>query len=250
MRFVRIVILGGLLGSQAAFALAPTRNCPRPTAQEPTTRRNDWTLLENLTAAKAQYENLYRSGKRIQDRAFWSEAHDSYVIARKNGLIRVDASFIRHLSEQMAVALDNGYADFLFYPDMGHVHLYASHADARELDAIADENARFEAMLRMPTLITLFHTAELLRLRLGDWFDGPLVDDPWLRWRYYSRNFLAENQDGKTPQVIFAKDPRYNTVRSIEGFSMRNSLYFSGSQDGCFAVTTKQGVLYFDLAEH
>lgn len=232
----------------SAFAAENRRACPIPSNEEPQTSRGEWRLIEKFDDMKTGYENLYASGKRIYGRAYWDESLGAYAFRGNDSAVKIDPVFLKHLTEQIEAILDRGYADFLFYPDLGHTHLYATLADSKNLQAIADSDRRAEAMFQLPELATMFHTAELIRLREGELFDGDLVDDPWLQWRYFSRNILGENKDGKNLQVLFAKGARYNTIRELEGYSQKTTIYLSASKDGCFAANTKNGVVYFDVS--
>jgi hypothetical protein len=224
-----------LLGSPS-FGAELKRPCLPPAAGEP--KVGFASVSEGYQDLKTKFEALYSSGQRLNHRVYWDESEQSYLAETDRGLIHLPKDFLAHLQTHFALALARGYADLLFYSDLGHGHLLVP----------ASKKLSFAMALASPSLKVLYHTAELLKMRDGFSPDAPLPQDPWLAWRYFSRNVLADNQTGENLAVLFAKPPAYNTVRAIEGYREIGTFLVSASKEGCFPYEQGGKTLYFDLA--
>lgn len=196
------------------------------------------SVVKTLAEAEAQYKELYSSGRRITNRVYWDASAQSYVLQQKNKTLKISARFIESLSRQVEAALQRGYADFLFYTDMGHAHLYMP--DSGDI-----RPSHLESHLGREELTFLYHTAELFMLKHN--FKGALTSDPWLQWRYYSRNFVAKNDTSDALTVLFSNDELYNTVRDLEDHSSVSTVYMSASRNGCFPFRQNGETFYFDF---
>ncbi len=219
--------------SSAAYAEEP--RCLPPTEAESFLPAQ--TVSPDLADLKAKYNEVYASGRRLEHRAYRSG--ETFVLPEDKNLVKIPEKFIANLTRHIEIALARGYADFLFYSDMGHGHLLFPKEQKPE---------NKEALLSSPDLKILYHTGELLTLRSGKWFDGPLPSEPTLAWRYFSRNFLADNIDGQNLAVLVHRGPGYNTVREIEGYAEQDTFRVSASKDGCFPFRRNGKTYYFDLS--
>jgi hypothetical protein len=194
---------------------------------------------------QSQFTSLYESGRRLPHRIYWDEALGTYRGETSDGsVISVPADFLGHLRTEIELALQRGYGDFVYYSDLGHGHLLFPEKEA----GLAEGAALWEKALRSPDAKVLYHTAELLQMRNGYGPDAPLPQDPWLAWRYFSRNVLADNGTGENLAVLFAAPPAYNTVRSVDGYRELGTFLLSSSKDGCLSYRQNGKVYYFDLA--
>jgi hypothetical protein len=234
----------GLFYFAMAWAELPT--CPEQTSAEPVISKGMFGLFRDHGGLAASYSSLYESGRRLPGRVHFDSVV-GYVSRRPEGLVRIPPHFIQSVTRHVELALSRGYADFLFYPDMGHGHIFVTDEHAIELDAIADPVARFERMLTWADSKMLYHTAELVLLKGDDPVFGPLPTDPWLAWRYHSRNIWADNAGGENLAILYAPNAVYNTVRQVRGYVERGTFYLSASKAGCFTFHSAERVHYFDM---
>lgn len=225
--FGRFTVVLGIAWGANAWASA---DCSAPQSKAPVTRKSDWRLYEKLADVGLAFDELYDSPKRLPERAYFDQNRNQFILPAGLGDEKVlPPRMITAIQSHLENALRDGYADFLFYPDMGHMHLYIP-------DAALKLVAADEVDLNDPEILFLYHTAELIRLREGDWFLGPLVPDQWLQWRYFSRNLVGRNRPDSDVRVIFAKDEKYNTVRQLPGYREFTTLYVSANVNGCFQL--------------
>ncbi len=196
------------------------------------------SVIYTLAEAQAQYQNVYESGHRITQRVYWSATENAFVMKQSKASLKISPQFISSLTQHIETALSRGYADFLFYSDMGHAHLFMP-------DSGDTSTTNIETHLGENTLTFLYHTAELFVLREN--FKGALTLDPWLQWRYYSRNFVAKNDSSDALAVVFAADAPYNTVRDLDNHSSVATVYMSASRSGCFPFRQNGATYFFDF---
>lgn len=225
-----LAAVGAILYSTNALAV---RDCPRPGANEPALNKGEFTLIESLAEAASIEETIYTGGRRLANRAYLENGRyrlpDWGEVPLPEAVI---AAVVSHVEQALAA----GYADHVVYSDMGHVHVYAPSPGGGWSVDIERSDLKF-----------VYHTAEMIRLREGDWFKGELVPDPYLRWRYYSRNLLGVLDPEKGLTILFEKKGAYNTVRGLPSHREITTLYFSASEQGCFAFRTPAGLRYLDI---
>lgn len=200
-------------------ALNAHADCSRPNPAAPTIGPHFGQLAENVSDLRNQFELLYNSPQRLANRVYKAE-NGNYWATDGDQLKQISASFFAQLKTHIEQALKLGYADQIIYADMGHVHLLMPEGEAFSYDS--------------PKLKFLYHTAELLRLKDGSIVTGSVRTEPWLAWRYHSRNFIAQNFRPSQLTVLFERSQSYNTVRRIEGYREIKTIYFTSNQDGCF----------------
>ncbi|NCN40603.1 hypothetical protein GW916_05070 [bacterium] len=231
---INILVLALSFVSQGAMAI-----CSPAKSDEPVTDKSDWGIVETAKEAKTLWEQLYLGGKRLRNRAFVEASTNKILLPSSPGApILVDPQFILNLSGHIHQALTKSYGEHLFYPDMGHAHLFRP--EKKELDLQ-------EAMKDHETKI-LYHTAELYRLRDKIGKKGKLVLDEWFQWRYYSRNFVGENAPKGELSVLLNRSGGYNTVRSLFGHRQVGTIYFSGSAQGCFDLNRDGKSIRYDIS--
>lgn len=199
---------------------------------------------ESIKDLEVEYKKLYESEKRLNGRFYWSDEKRVYVADRPRGSVEIPDVFLQSLTSHIETALERGYADFLFYPDMGHAHLLLPKEERTEGSRPSDSE-----VLNSPDLKVLYHTGELLRMRSGSVHNGPVSSDPWLAWRYHTRNFIGRNDARQEVAVVFGgQGGGYNTVRSLEGHLEFSRIYFSAHKDGCFKAHVKGKTIFFDIS--
>lgn len=192
-------------------------------------------IYEDTKSLEQAFVNLYESGNRLPERTYWNE--NKYLLPDGKSLRVLPASFIEALSDHISKALKNNYAEFAFYPDMGHVHILIPNNSQNDTELFTRND-----------LLFLYHTGELMKFKKGSLTGKELVEDDWLRWRYYSRNFIGHSGTEKELSVLFAKNQVYNTVRRIKDYQQVKTLYFSSSKNGCFTYDTGDKSFNFDIS--
>ena len=125
-------------------------------------------------------------------------------------------------------ALREGYAHFVFFPDMGHAHLYFPADHWRKAYASAE---------------SILQSLEALYEKM--------LADPVLRHKYWNRNLLCRNNGTDEHEVMVVADrSRYNTVCALEGYvNWSAGFAVSASRRGCFPYRDVEGrTRYFDIS--
>lgn len=229
------LLLGALLVNAPAFAEAPRSECFSPSPTEPKVKQP--SVSTNLQEIATKFIALYESGDRLHKRAYWSTETNRYMSSIQGKEIELPTSFIQVFTQEIELALQRGYAQFVAYSDFGHGHLFVP-----EKSKISYSDA-----LSSPKTRILFHTIEFLQIR-GRNGKGPLPTEAWPAWRYFSRNFYGTLGSPENLEVIFADSETYNTVRDMPEYSQIGTFYFSASKNGCFPFKTKKGIYYFDIS--
>lgn len=202
-----------------------------------------------------KFDEVYQSGKRLPKRAFYNHKDEEFYVPRKSisgntELVRLSAGFIQAVTRHIETALDKGYAEFIFFPDMGHSHLYIPQTVWDEqfspTPPVAEFHKLYEQMLNEPTMLALYHTAEQLSMYDED---GVLYDDEYLKHRYYNRNPVGDNLGHGIVKMPTALDKTGNAVSNLPGFKSWSAGYsISASKNGCFSYENKGKVYYFDIS--
>lgn len=235
--------------SQAAPTVA--ERCKRPAQNEPFVYSDDfktWYTLEDMGKA---FEETYQSGRRLKGRAFYDENLKSMVLTHHTGPVKINSDFIKSVTRQVEISLERRYADFLFFPDMGHSHLHLPTEDYDRMKSVSPINVMYEKFFAYPKLKMLYHTAEKLQVKPGERGQGGFPQDPILLWRYFSRNPVGDNNGGENVFVLFNLDQpnKYNTVKDVPGHSEYSSGFdISASKDGCFPYKHQGKTMYFDIS--
>jgi len=243
------IILTFLLVTNAG---ATPLNCKRPTAQERFVYTDDFKgSYASIAELKKSFEELYESGSRLKGRVYYDEKLQSYIFPHEQGPVKIDDTFIKSITKHIEVSLERRYADFIFFPDMGHSHLHLPEKDYDKLINITPNNTMYEVFFANRNLKVLYHTAEKLAVRQGERFNGPFPQDPMLLWRYFSRNPVGDNNGGENVFILFQQHDldKYNTVKDVPGYLEYSSGFdLSASKNGCFPYKFKEKIFYFDMS--
>ena len=136
--------------------------------------RGPFTWYASLEAMREQFEETYNSGKRIPYHADYNREMKSFCLYLQgaDGVkpVRITEKFIHSVTTHIETALREGYAHFVFFPDMGHAHLYFPADHWRKAYASAE---------------SILQSLEALYEKM--------LADPVLRHKYWNRNFLCRN---------------------------------------------------------
>jgi hypothetical protein len=208
--------------------------CNPPDKNTPLTKWSDWPIYTNPDTLKSEFVTLYKSQKRLENRAYWDGKKH---ILSGSKVQELPSDVISALASHISQAIENDYAEVVSYPDMGHVHVLVPESSSHSsIDG-----------LKRNDLLFLYHTAELLKMQQS-FLGSELIEDSWLQWRYYSRNFVGTLDENQNLKVVYSNSTYYNTVRSIPGYKEWTTLYFSASHEGCFEYKHKTQTHYFDIS--
>lgn len=226
--------------------IAETR-CAPESASEPKLYRPDtmpgaegWFF--DQTEMKTRYEQIYSSGKRLTNRAFYRD--NAFYIPSAWGEIKLGEQAILAIISHVEEALRLAYAEYPYFPDMGHAHF---HIPNDFWDQVADLPAdqRLSKIINNPKVKALYHTAEQLRIQDED---QQLPEDKHLQWRYWTRNIVGDMSPGRQLEIHRHIDgDDYNTVRTVEGHRNGWGFDLSASRDGCFPFQFNGKTMYFDI---
>lgn len=163
-------------------------NCFASAEQDPELKT--YPIAHSIAELKEQFEDNYQSQNRLKYRIYWDAKNKQYIQTIDNKNYFIPQNFITTIEKQITLSLKKGYADQVFYSDLGHAHIYFPEKTEFNLENLS-------SLLLLKKAKILYHTAELVKLREGDTLNGPLVPDFWLAWRYFTRNYIANNLDGK-----------------------------------------------------
>ncbi len=231
------------------------KRCLTHFSESPEVFADDFSWGYTLLEMEDRFEEIYHSGKRLNMHSLYDPITDQFMLFyddKKHLPVPIDGHFIKSVTNQIEIAIEKGYASFVFFPDMGHSHLYFP--EQHWQDNYAGENAPqgernnlYTKMLADPKMKALYHLAEQLQMQNED---QSVIDDETLTFKYWHRNFVGYN-DGSTQYQIEVAPPekKFNTVGSIAGYKVYSAGFaISASKDGCFPYQDKDGkTRYFDI---
>ena len=240
----------------SAFNLEEAKErCLTHFTESPEIYANDYHWGYTLLEMEDRFEEIYSSGKRLNMHSEYLPEKNQFVVYyddKKHFPVVINDQFIKSVTNQIEVAIENGFADFVFFPDMGHSHLYfpQDHWDKEYLNFEYDYKTQYllyQKMINDPKMKALYHLTEQLQM-LDE--NDKVMEDPILSFKYWHRNFVGYNDGSRKFQIELApEDKKYNTVSGMEGHkSWSAGFAVSASKDGCFPYTDKDGkVRYFDI---
>lgn len=249
-RVVCLLLLNALTWlSFSTTGYAASSHC-LPESKEDQLIYRDHQIFHSKEELKQSFETLYRSGRRLHGRLFFDETKKIHLAPYGKSLLTIPNSFLEGVTRHIEKALKNSYVDHLFYPDMGHGHIYLPLKEWENIKASTSSTSQqLNMVLKSPSVKVLYHTAELLQIKEGDFATGDLPSDPWKLWRYFSRNLFGHF--GKRPQleVLYAGSKKiYNTVREISGHVDISIFYLSSTKNGCLSYLHSEKQHYYDLS--
>jgi len=198
---------------------------------------------------KNKFDEIYNSGKRLSNRFYFDKINEKFVgkLAITNTEIEIPENFIISITKHIEKALKQGYADFVFFPDMGHNHFYMPTPHWNEIyRGLNDFQQIYALMINDPSLIMLYHTAEQLLLTDSN---KRLLNDTYTQKRYYTRNITGDNLASYNIDIHFAPLNEFNTIRALDGYKLWSAgVNISSSLNGCFPYKYNGETLYFDIS--
>lgn len=222
-----------------------------PPANEPPIVSSDYRWDYDLPSMLRRYEEMYVSPKRLKDRARWDAASEKLLLplpAVWGGPAVLSPRLVKSVSRHIETALARGYADAIFFPDMGHAHFFIP--EERWLTAyqgmpVAETAKRYGKFFEDPELRVLYHTAEQLKTRDES---GPSRDRK-LAWRFFTRSIVGDNRG------LGAVEPHHdatnvaNTVKAFDGHRYYGAGFnLSANEKGCFRFNHQGRTWYFDIS--
>jgi hypothetical protein len=104
------------------------QRCAPPLDGEPTVYSNDFKWGYEFDEMADRYNEIYNSGKRLSMRAFYDPAKDQFVFPGeaigKLYTVVIPQDFIANIAIHLEEGLKRDYADYVFFPDIGHSHFF------------------------------------------------------------------------------------------------------------------------------
>ena len=227
--------------------------CARPTDDEEVVFSNDFKWGYTIESMGIRYEEIYASGKRLSNRAYYDPDTGSLVLpgtAAWGGDVVLSERLVENVTLHIEHALERGYADFIFFPDMGHSHLQIPEDHWNEVYAdtpVSEFSRRYEKMFDDPKLKMLYHVAE--QLQMLDENDQVLADRH-VAWRYHTRNIVGDNEYDRQLELLTEFESKANTAHDLPGHKYYGAGFnISASKDGCFPFENAQGdTQWYDIS--
>lgn len=228
------------------------RRCAPAAKDEPILRQSDFRWNYTLPEILSRSSEIYVSPKRLAERAYWDAKTGAIrlpYLAERGGPVEISPAFVTAVQRQLEKALELGYADAVFFPDMGHSHLLVPDKlwkTKYDLYPISDTTGMYRDMFKDPRVQLFYHTAEQLKAR-GE--DGQLVSDAATRFRYRNRNISGFIKPD--PELYVHQNPgsSANTVSGVPGYFWWGAGFnVSAQKDGCFVYNSKGKSYRFDLS--
>lgn len=260
MSFLMLSLLfsAGAAGKESAFNLDEAKKrCRTHHTQSEKLHRDEFRWNYTLPEMEERFHQIYASPKRLSFHADYNAENDCfylyYATAQSTNPVRITANFINSVTVQIETAIAKGYAGFVFFPDMGHAHLYFPlehwQQEYAHLNVSTNKvDKLYEKMLADEQMKPLYHLSEQLRMTDEK---GQVLADEILRFKYWNRNFVGRNNGTPEYAIYIAPDTtRYNTVCSLENHkSWSAGFAVSANERGCFPYRDKDGTIrYFDIS--
>ncbi len=231
---------------------AVAARCAPPAEDEEPVYLSDFEWGYSLERMATRFDEIYASGKRLDGRSFYDEASDAFVfpqIESWGGQAVMPRRVVENVRMHIEKALARGYADFIFFPDMGHSHYFIPMDTYQSVYApysVSEHTTMLERLLDDPELKVLYHTAEQLQ-QLDE--DKNLLPDRHLQWRFFTRNVVGDNDWNGRIDLLHEPESAANTSHDLEGhYYYGAGFYISAVAEGCFPYVHEGKVYYFDIS--
>ncbi len=200
------------------------------------------------------FTSIYNSGKRLPKRAYWDEADGTYKLPfdeNRGGDVTISTDFVASVRNHIEKALQRGYADAVFFSDMGHSHFFIpkdKFDNVYKSIPVNQFSRLYRELLLDSEMQILYHTAEQMEHKPLP--AEPSVRDLYLQWRFFTRNLLGVNLPNGAVYVYPSLDNPGNTLRDLQGFAYWGGGFnLSASEQGCFEYRDAHGeIRYFDIS--
>lgn len=225
--------------------------CAPPTEDEEIVYSNDFEWGYTLEQMGEKYDEMYASGKRLDQRAYFDADAGTFKLPLTDswgGDFEMPSRLIENVTLHIEHALERGYVNYVFFPDMGHSHVFIpqdawdSHYSQFE---VSEGSQRYAQMLDDPDIKFLYHTAE--QLELLDENDEPLLDRQ-TQWRYQTRNLVGDNNWERRLDFLVEYESNANTAHDLEGHKYWGAGFnITANKNGCFPFEHNGEVFWYDL---
>lgn len=232
--------------------LAIAGRCAPPADSEPVLYQSDFHWGYSPQELRDRFKEIYASPKRLDKRAYWDKEAGSLVVPpwRDGPLVKLGPRLINALRRHIERALELGYAEAVFFPDMGHSHLLIPEKlwESKYSNySLSEDSLLYEDMLSDPAIHIFYHTAEQLTMLE----DNQPIDDDYLRFRLRHRSIGGPIAPDAELTAYQNPESSANTVRTVPGYRWWGAGFnFSAQKDGCFPYTYKGKTYYYDISLH
>ena len=233
------------------WASIKARRVP-PDQEEPVLYSSAFRWGYDLESMRLKFDEIYSDKARLFGRAYFDESRSVFILPDVpiwGGEVILTKRLIESVKAHIETALKYGYADFIFFPDMGHSHLFIPQDrwdDVYAGFALENLSSMRSAVLDDPDVRILYHTAEQLELLDTD---DVVKKDPDLMWRYFTRNPVGDNQGLGRLDLIRDLETAMNTARDLPGYHYYGAGFnLSANANGCFPFVHEGVVRYFDIS--
>ncbi len=225
--------------------------CTPPAADEPVVYLNDYKWGALHADMAAQFDEMYESDKRLQDRAYYDAERGELLLPHNEswgGAVVLPRRHVESVRRHIERALELGYVEFIFFPDMGHNHFFVPQERYDTIYApyeVPELSKMYGEIINDPSLLVLYHTAEQLKM----YEEKVLLTDRHLQWRYYTRNLVGDNDAAGNVFLLHDFSGMGNTARDYAGYHyIGGGMNLHASAGGCFPYVHNGEVRYFDLS--
>jgi hypothetical protein len=226
--------------------------CTPEVAEAPVLYSSDFKWGYAPEEMAARFVEIYASEKRLGARAHFDPARGSFVlphIPSWGGDVLLSNRLIENIRRHVEKALALDYVEFIFFPDMGHSHLFVpeEHWEAQYAGTpVSGLSAMYTAIFADPELKLLYHTAEQLKV-LNE--EDELLDNRHLRWRFFTRNPVGDNAYLSRLDLIHDPTHHANTARDLAGHHYQGAGFnISANKNGCFPFVQDGVTMWFDVS--
>lgn len=233
-------------------------NCDAYKEGQPFLAQKDVFHFYTRAQMAESFKQIYRADARLIDRVYFAPDSDSFFLPvdSKEGKIdiRIPNTFIEAISWQIEEALDRELAEYVFFPDMGHTHFLIPQTrwDSfyQYLNPYTNARALFSNLFHEKDAYFLYHTAERLQFPPRDPDTSEIsIQDPYLRYRYDTRNLVAQNEAyGKLFIIHHPDKKKHNSAHELDGYKYFSfGIFISANKNGCFRYTHREKEYYYDI---
>jgi hypothetical protein len=231
---------------------AVAARCAPAADDEPVIHSEDFHWKMPRDVMQTIWENMYDSPKRLHKRAYFDEKKNAFILpynAANGGDVILSKRLIESVRRHIEEALRLGYVQNVFFPDMGHSHLFIpDHLWESKYRgfAVSRISEFYSQVFAEPELKVLYHTAEQLRF-LDD--QSEPLPDRYSLWRLHTRNPVGDNKGLGRLEIHHNFGSKANTVGEYQGHRYYGAGFnLSASSKGCFPYTHQGKTYYFDLS--
>lgn len=222
--------------------------CSQP-SQAPILYSNVYKFGMSRDEMDQKYKEVYEMDARLLNSAYYDTNLDTFISTsgKETELTKFPAHFVKSVILHVENALRLNYVNYIFFPDMGHSHMFVpqDYYDAEISPADGTLYDKYSMIYEAPGLKTLYHTAE--QLQMVDDNNHPL-SDRYLQWRFYTRNPIIDS-NGNIEIHTNLEGKGFNTVHNLEGYKYYAGFYISSNKNACFPYEKPDGSIeYFDLS--